>query len=294
MKPILLYLLLLSLLFSSCKMIFKQPEIKQIHDIRVLDFTPDHISVKVSLELNNPNKYALKLDKLDLEILNRDRLRIGFANLEKEIIIPGRKSNTIDFSVRIDTRAAIKLISNSKQSVFLYIGGNGSGKVKGFTKSFSFEESVDLDVKSHLQNLIPKFSGGGQELFRVMNASIDNVNLGETTVRIEFMLLNPFGLSFRFNDFPAEIYIGEKLAGKGSLLSPLIFDENTFYRDGVLIFRMNNLKSIVSAAKGVIKGEIEYEVRGKVQINTLGMNIDNPYSFRDRFPVSISRLILGL
>ena len=41
--------------------------------------------------VNNPNCYKLKLDKLEVELLNKDRDKVGYANLEKVVEIPKRQ-----------------------------------------------------------------------------------------------------------------------------------------------------------------------------------------------------------
>lgn len=278
----------------SCKTIYQEPIIRQVHDVRVQSFGTDKIEVTVCIEVKNPNRYTLNLEKLNLDVLNKDRLRIGFATLDKEVSIPAGKSNTLDLSVKIDTRQAMKLVSGTRRSILLYISGTGRGRVKGFSKNFSFEESYDLDMMQHIQDFLPRFQAGGQDLFRIKNASIDRVKLGETTIRLEFLVLNPYGLSFSIKDFPSQIIVNDKELGKGSMQFPLVFTEDTFSRDGVLLFKLNNLKSLGMAAKGVWTGEIAYEVKGNVLINVFGTDLEKPYNLKDVFPVSISKMLMGM
>ncbi len=46
-----------------------------------------------------------------------------------------------------------------------------------------------------------------------------------------------------------------------------------------MVFKLNNLKTILGAVKGAVKGEIKYVVKGKVLcIDALGMEINQPYT----------------
>jgi len=285
---------LLFLLLSSCKWLYENPTVNRIHDIKIHNFDPDSIELGLTLEVNNPNRYDLSLEKLNVKILNRNRIPIGFADLQNEVVIPGKKSTALDFKIRLETRQTIKLIGNTKDDIVLYIEGSGNGKVRGMSKSFVFEHSYALDMKKHLKNILPKFSSKSQNFFRVLSTSVETISLGETTVKVDFLLLNPYGLSFSLSDFPAEIYVNEKPIGKGNLKSPLVFDEKTIYQDGSLIFKLNNLKSLAGAAKGIFKGEIAYEVKANVKIETLGISIDSPYVFKESFSISASKLLLGM
>ncbi len=293
MNKILLVSLIMFLMLTSCKLLFQAPIVNQIQDLKLTSFSPDHIEVKVSLLVSNPNRYSLAVEKLSLNLLDKNRIRIGFAQIDQGVQIPGKKETTIALTARIDTRQAVKIVSHSDQKILIFIEGNGVGRARGFSKSFTFEEKYSLDIRKYIQELLPKFSADGQDLFRVLNTSIDSITIGETTIKINFMLLNPYGLSFSLKNFPSELYINEKMVGRGYLQNTLQFDENVFYRDGAMIFKLNNLKSITGAAKGVLKGEISYNVTGKVQLQTMGIEFERPYQFKSSFPVSISNVLFG-
>ncbi|PKN78919.1 MAG: hypothetical protein CVU48_06915 [Candidatus Cloacimonetes bacterium HGW-Cloacimonetes-1] len=293
MKKAITIILLIAVMLSlqSCKYMFMKPSIKQIHDIRVKSITPDQVNLIVSLEVNNPNRYHMRLEETEINLLNKDRQRLGYATLSKSVLIPGKKSINLEFLVSLNTRQVTKLISISKQSVYLYIEGSGKGSVLGITKHFAFEEPYEFALGKQIETLLPKFSSEGQDLFKILRTTVDNVSLTETTVRVDFLLLNPFGLTFRFVNFPSDIYINDKLAGKGSLEKPLSFDENIFYQEGTLIFKVSNMKTIVGAAKGLLKGEIGYVIKGHVKATAFGVEIDKPYQLKDSFPLNVSQLL---
>ena len=144
-----------------------------------------------------------------------------------------------------------------------------------------------------LKNIIPKFSVGTQNLFKITKTSVEKMSIGQTELHIHFIILNPYGLTYNLKGFPAEIYIDDKLAGTGNLKNQLKFNEDIFSQDGIMVFKLNNLKSIFGAVKGAIKGEIKYSVKGNVIIDAFGMQIKQPYSYQDSLPVNIVELILN-
>lgn len=289
-KIIALCFVLISL--SSCKL-FKSPTVTKIQDVKVVSITPDKSTIKISLMVNNPNCYKLKLDKLEVELLNKDRDKVGYANLEKVVEIPKKAAMCINFNVELETRPVVKMISSLNQKVQFFIVGKGHGKVKGLSKKFYFDEPYELDLKEELKNIIPKFSVGTQNLFKITKTSVEKMSIGQTELHIHFIILNPYGLTYNLKGFPAEIYIDDKLAGTGNLKNQLKFNENIFSQDGIMVFQLNNLKSIFGAVKGAIKGEIKYSVKGNVIIDAFGMQIKQPYSYQDSLPVNIVELILN-
>ncbi|MEN6444935.1 MAG: hypothetical protein ABFC98_02690 [Candidatus Cloacimonas sp.] len=289
-KFIVFWLLLISL--CSCQL-FKSPTVTKIQDVKIVSITPDLSTVKISLMVNNPNCYKLKLDKLNVELLNKDRQKVGTATLQNMVEIPKKSGICLDFTVELETRPVVKMVSSLDQKVPFFITGKGHGKIMGMSKTFNFDEPYELDMKEELQKIIPKFTANGQSLFKITKTTVEKIGIGETELHIHFIVLNPYGLTFNLKSFPADIYISDKLAGKGELKNQLKFNENIFSQDGVMVFKLNNLKSILGAVKGAFQGEIKYSVKGKVNIDALGMQINQPYSYQDALPVNILDMLLN-
>ena len=112
MKRILIIFLLFPMLLSmsSCK-IFKRPTVEKIHDVKLLKLGVDNTELEITISVNNPNSYQLKLDKLNIELLSKEREKIGAAALQKTVVIPKRKSNALTFKVTLDTRRTAKMVS---------------------------------------------------------------------------------------------------------------------------------------------------------------------------------------
>ena len=291
MKKLALLLSVLMLLsMSACKM-FKKPTVDKIHDIKIVSMTPDVTNLLISVKVNNPNSYKLILKELNLKLLDKNRTEVGNALMKSSIMIPGRKSTAIDFTVKLDTRKTAKLISSADQIVFFYVQGKGKGKGLGFNNKIDFEEPYELNIKDYISDLLPRFTAEGKDLFKLQRTHISKAGITETEIVSEFMILNPYGMTFTFKGFPADVIINDKVVGKGNLEAPLSFDENVYSKDGVMTLKVSNFKSILGALKGVTKGEIEYKVKGNVIIDAFGMEITKPYEFKGAVPFNLAELI---
>lgn len=287
-------LLLISFSLSglgACNFLFKQPTLEKVHEVKLLALNPDAITLDLTLSLLNPNRYQLTLKELDIDLLNRDRERIGAASLQQEVVIPKRKSNVLNFRITLQTRPTVKMVNRSDQQVYVYIAGQGRAKVLGFNKNFDFETPYEIDAREHLQAMMAGFQVGGEDIFVVKRSYVSKVGLTESQIRVEFLILNPYGLEFRLKAFPATITLGGKEAGSGDLEAGLVFDETVFARAGTMVFKVNNWKTVVNAVKGVLNGEIAYQVRGEAQIEAYGMKLSSPYNYQDQININLSELI---
>ncbi len=293
MKSLIYIVLLMGLLLSisSCKIV-KKPTVERIQDITVVSINPDKSAVNVSLIVHNPNGFKMKLNKLSLDLLNKDRGKVGMAALSKDVEIPKKASVNLDFMVELDTRPVVKMVSSLDQKVQFFVVGKGHGKALGMGREFEFDEPFELDLKEHLQSLLTRFSASGQSLFKVQRTSVEKVGLSETELQVSFIVLNPYGFSFNLQGFPAEIYINNKLVGKGNLQNQMKFDESIYSKDGVMVFKLSNFKSVFGAVSGVFKGEVAYTVKGKVMVNALGMDIVRPYDYKGSIPLSLWELLI--
>ena len=285
-------IIIIAMSLSACKL-FKQPTLEKVHDVKITKFGVDEIDVNISISIHNPNCYQLKIDKLDVDLLNKDRAKIGSATLQKRVVIPKRRSNALDFNVTLQTRPTAKMISMSDQTVYFYISGRGHGKVLGFGKNFDFEAPYQLDLKEYLETLIPRFQADGQNIFKLKRSYIKELGLSQATMSVDFVLLNPFGLGFNLKGFPAELWLNNTLVGRGNLASQMRFDDTIHSKDGSMNFKVSNFKALWSAIKGIVKGEIPYAVKGTVIIDAFGLEIRKPYEYSGSVPVSISDYILN-
>ncbi len=287
-----IFLIVIMMSLSACKL-FKQPTLEKVHDVKINKFGVDEIEIALSISIHNPNCYQLKIDKLDVELLNKHRQKIGMATLQNKVTIPKRRSNALDFTVTLQTRPTAKMVSASNQSVYFYISGKGHGKVLGFGKTFDFEEPYELNLKEYLESLIPRFQADGQNIFKIKRSYIKELGLSQATMSVDFVLMNPYGLGFNIKGFPAELWLNKTSVGRGNLASQMRFDETVHSKDGTMSFKVSNFKALWSAIKGVIKGEIPYTVKGTVIVDAFGMEIRKPYEYSGSVSVSLSEFLLN-
>lgn len=279
---------------TSCKFLFKSPRMERVYEVKVVSIDPDKIRLELGLSVLNPNRYKLKLNTMEIELLNKNREQIGTATLSRAVEIPGKKANALDFQITLDTRPTVKMVNYSDQKVFVYISGIGIGRVLGTNQKFSFEEPYEIDIREQLQKSLSSFKANGEDIFKVKRSYLGKVGLTETQVLVDFFVMNPYGLKFSLEDFPATITIGNAETGSGNLDKVLSFDEKVYYREGTMVFKVNNLKAIYNIAKGAINGEVGYRVEGQVRINAYGAEFQKPYAYKDLITISITDDIIKL
>ncbi|MCB5253658.1 MAG: hypothetical protein RBR69_06490 [Candidatus Cloacimonadaceae bacterium] len=295
-KALAVFLILFCL--SSCKLIFKQPEIVKIQDLTIAEIKIDNSKLELSIIVKNPNGYQVRLKELNVEMLDPNRIKVGEARLKKEITLPAKKSVQLDFLVNIQSRPMIRMVSSINKDLQFIILLKGKGRAMAFSKSFELEQLYSISIEDYLPKMLPNLgkmdtgSSGGQALFKLLRTYVGDYGFSKTGLMADFILINPYGINFRLKGFPSEIFIGGKAVGTGNIKEELFFDENVFYREGSMVFKLSNLKSVVGAAKGVFKGGIEYEVRGKILIQAMGFDLELPYAYSGVIPVSIWELLL--
>lgn len=285
-------LILLAIMMSSCKLVFKTPQVERVRDVSIESFSVDKSELVVSLMVYNPNNYNIQLKKLDVDILNLDRQKIGQGKLSREYTLTKKQTARIDFGVNLQTRPTLGLINYSNYNVDMFIVARGEGKARGLKKKFEYDEPYSISLKEQITGEIPRFKVEGQDLFKVMRTYVHKYKLDATALRTDFIVLNPYGLRYKVLAFPADIYIGDKKVGQGNLLKQLHFKEDIFYREGSMEFDMSNLKSILSAARGVLKGGMDYRVQGEIVLEILGTRISAPYAYKGWIPLNVWELIL--
>lgn len=286
------------LALSSCKFGFKQPKIVKIQDLTISEIKIDNSKLQLSIIVKNPNNYPIRLKELDVKMLDPNRVKVGEAKLKKEIDLPANKNIQLDFLVNVQSRPMIHMVSSINKDLQFFISMKGKGKARGISKSFEFEQPYSIDIKEYLPQFLPNLkritSGptGDQPLFKLLRTYVGDYGISKTGLMTDFIVINPYGLSFKLKGFPAEVLINGKVVGTGNIKKELVFNKNVFYRDGTMVFQVSNLKSVVSAAKGVFQGGIDYEVKGTIQIQVMGMDIEIPYAYSGVIPFSLWEILL--
>ncbi len=298
-------LLILTVLLGACS-IFKAPQFERLNEMELKDLTPDHTSLDLSIVINNPNWYAITVKSLDIEVQNMSQERLGDIIMTEPLKISKHESDTVYFKIDLETRKVTKLLSHNAQKVEFIVKANALAKVFGISKRVKLEQAQSVNFTQILEELLPSLPSEFEiptiiadkkrnqvirsipkspspikaDIFRVVKTSITDVGLKETELTVKFLMLNPYGLSFIFRDFPAEVWINDKYAGKGKLAKPLYFDENIASNEGELVFELNNFNSILLASKALFKKDMNYTVKGQLFAEGFGTKISKPFNFK--------------
>lgn len=289
MRKLVIITLIIALSFalSSCRFGFKKPGFEGIYDVKLKSLSIEKSELIVSLIVHNPNAYNIKIKSLDVNLLSLKREKVGAAKLDEAIVLPKKAKVQLDFELQIESRKAISLLKNLDDNIDLIIQAVGEGKAMGITKKFRYEELYSISLKDKLLGEIPKFRVKGQDLFKVMRIYPEAKSFKASTLKIDFILLNPYGLTYTVKAFRAKIYIDNQELGQGNIKRQMKFNPDTFYREGTMEFELSHLKTMLGAAKGVIHGEIGYQVKGRVKIEVFGREIIAPYEYKGKIPVDL-------
>jgi LEA14-like dessication related protein len=298
-------LLTVALLMCSCS-VFKAPKFERLNQVELKDITVDHTSLDLSLVISNPNWYAITVRSLKVEVTDTNSVSLGNIVMTQPLKLEKHKADTVYFDILLDTRKVTKLVSHSAQNVRFIVKANAVAKVFGVSKRVKLEQPQGVNFTKILEELLPNIPSEIQiptlvadkrrriqitdpskksspikaDIFKVMKTSITDVGFKESELTVKFELLNPYGISFTFRDFPSEVYINDKYAGKGKLAQPLFFDENVFKREGELVFELNNWNSILLASRVLFKKDMDYRVNGTLLAEGFGTSIRKPFIFR--------------
>jgi len=304
MSARILLLLVLGAMLSACS-IFKAPSFERLNGFELKDLTPDHTSLDLSIVIHNPNWYAITVKSLDVQVDDKSDAKLGDIVMTKPLKIGKHASDTVYFDIQLETRKVTKLLSHNAQNVEFVVKAKALASVFGISKRVKFQQAQSVNFTQILEDMLPSIPSDitiptlktGQkkvvitnapktsspikaDIFKVIKTSVTDVGLKETELTVQFMLLNPYGLSFVFKDFPAEVWINDKYAGKGKLSKPLYFDENVSNAEGKLVFELNNFNSILLASKALFKKDMAYTVQGTLLADAFGIKLSKPFTFK--------------
>jgi LEA14-like dessication related protein len=314
MKSYIYILLVLSLILGSCSL-FKDPKFERLNEVKLNDLTPDQTNLDLSIVISNPNWFAITVKSLDIVINDKKQDKLGTVKMTKPLKMEKNSSDTVYFEIGLDTRKVAKMISHNAKKAEFVVNATAVANVFGISKKINLQQTQEINFTKILESVLPTIptefnmptiktdykktaSGANKlvvrdpklepltntpkapDLFKVLKTSISDIGLKETELKVKFMLFNPYGLSFTFRDFPSEIWINDKFAGRGKLAKPITFNENVFSAEGEMVFSLNNFNSLLLASKALVKKDMNYLVDGTLQVEGFGAKISKPFKFK--------------
>jgi LEA14-like dessication related protein len=138
-------LLLFSLVFTSCT--FHDVEVLGVENFKVEKISTDGLSIGVDVKINNPNKFAIKVKKIELEVYVKNDL-LATTHLDKSIKLKPNSTQTYHFTISdkngsLNKKIIPKLLLNG------LAGGNFPIKYKGYVKGsfFLFSKKIPIEGK---------------------------------------------------------------------------------------------------------------------------------------------------
>lgn len=314
MLPRISLILILGVLLTSCSL-FKEPVFERVNDVKLKDLTANHTKLDLSIVIRNPNWYSITVRTLNVDVLDKNRDKLGNIVMTQPLKMKKHEVDTVYFEILMDTRKVAKVLSYTSDKVEFIIKAQALAKVFGISKRVRLEQVQEVNFTRIIEDLLPSIPSDFElptlktstkptsskikkyvvrdpeikpvnssptkpDIFKVVKTSVTDIGLKESQLTVRFILLNPYGLAFTFRDFPAEVWINDKYAGKGKLSKPLIFNENVFSADGELIFTLNNLNTILLASGALLKKDLNYLVNGTLMVDGFGTKISKPFKFK--------------
>lgn len=314
MKLYILVLLVVSMFLLSCSL-FKEPKFERLNEVKLNDLTPDRTNLDLSIVISNPNWFAITVKSLDIVVNDKKQDKLGTITMTQALKMDKKSIDTVYFEIGLDTRKVAKMLSHSAKKAEFEVNATAVAKVFGISKTIELKQTQEINFTKILESILPsipseftiptiktdytKSSTGTkklvvrdpklqpltntpktEDLFKVLKTSISDIGLKETDLTVKFMVFNPYGLSFVFRDFPAEIWVNDKFAGRGKLVKPISFSENTFSAEGEMVFTLNNFNSFLLASKALVKKDMNYLVDGTLQVEGFGAKISKPFKFK--------------
>lgn len=128
-------------LFTSCITV-KPVEVTKVESVKLVDKTLSNAKVEVTLKINNPNKFKIKVKEYDLEGLINGK-SIGKLNIDKKLVIAKKSEKDYTITVGADLSKATGVLAGLMIAKAGVINLKGDLKVKVFI----IKKKIPIDVK---------------------------------------------------------------------------------------------------------------------------------------------------
>ncbi|NWF51303.1 MAG: LEA type 2 family protein [Ignavibacteriaceae bacterium] len=277
--PVILFILLgIFIIKFYCNRTEFAPSIKKVESISINDINKDSISLNIKITAENKNDFDLDIKDIRVKIL-KGTDTLGNARCNDNLVLPKKKLAAINFDASLSTPITAKHLSLQEDTLRLILKGKITADLKLVQLPIDFEIPFSFAFRDHFINTIEE-KVKNKKIITPLNALVTGLGLSETTVKINFELNNPYGIEFKLTDYPSEIFINGKYAGKGNLDKDIFVKEAGSESPGQVLFKLDNFKSISSLFGSLFTGKLEYETKGNLHINIFDLDIEFPYSFK--------------
>ena len=278
---------------TACSMLVKKPKIEKLNEVEVLTLTPDSLSVKLGLEVNNPNFYTLRIEEVEFDVYDLKAVQVGTGELKESVRIGSRSSGNVTLILYLDTPMAVRTIDTEKRMLGIIIQGKAKAKALVFSKTQIINQRYEVSIVDYIQKWIPNLTMCNKEFFRITDTEVESGQT-DTRIKVHFEMSNPYGLDYVLREYPAQIFINGALAGEGQLDEPVVMTGETKTQAGVMTFTLQNTSSLSSLGTSPLSGELSYEVRGEIYYSVFGVEMQNEFKFGNKLNIDLGTLLKGL
>lgn len=282
LKILLPLLLLLSGVFAllklSCSPSALSPEIKGVKDVQIESIDNEHVKLKVTVLAKNKNNFSVNVKDIFVYVLfNSDT--IGVASSSASITLPSDAETDINLKTDFITAKLAPLLNDNTDSIKFSLKGKLNAEVAYINVPVDIDVPFTFSLKDNLYKTIENDSQK-EKIISIQSASLQNIGLSESTVIIDFLLKNPYGVSCKLKNYPSQIYINGKYSGDGDIVNAISISEKNDSVSGSFLFQLDNFNSASSLLGSLFSRKIEYETRGVLYLEILNYEIKLPYNFK--------------
>ena len=149
MRNKIFFIILLTLLFNSCTM-YKIVDIGSVNDVDFKGLKSNNINLDISLPINNPNLYPIKIKSVDLDLYVNDKL-FGKIKNNNDIKFAAKCNETyllpIDVEIKNVLSGALQMINlSNSEKIKIRIKGNVKARGLIFVKKIEVDENSVIDL----------------------------------------------------------------------------------------------------------------------------------------------------
>lgn len=152
MKKFFPLLLVLVVLATSCT--FKDIELVEMNDFKIIEFSEQKAQAEVVLTLKNPNNFAVTFSKVDVDLMV-NATDVGKIKLDEKIRFPKNSTTIKSFIINGDYDKIQKNLLSNAFSILLSkkINISGKGYIKGKALMVGKKVDVEFNETMNLKDL---------------------------------------------------------------------------------------------------------------------------------------------
>ena len=256
----------------------KTPVLKEIKGIELISITADSANISAHIVLENPNNFAITIQKLQADILFENN-KIGKLNIVDSCVLPANGSAQMKIKSEMQTDKVVEAFSRGKDSLLLTLQGNALVKAFGMMFNKDVAMPFTFSLNSSIYKLL-KEQTNSKKMIVTDKASLESISLDNSIVNISFHIANSYPLPFEILSYPSKIYINDKFVGEGNITNPIAVKKSDSSAVGEMKFSLNNFDLASTALSGLLqlKAEWKYRTEGDLRVKIFGRELKMPFT----------------